>query len=138
MADGLNPQQMLFKEAYCNPNSPTFSNALQSGLAAGYSQEYSESIGNQGYVWYSEMLRDLKRLQSAEKVLDEVLTKPLEDPNMINAVTRVAIFVAEGLGKQKYSKRNEHTGPDGKELPTPIYGGISVQKEVEETPSSGE
>lgn len=40
----LNPQQELFLERYTNPKSPTFSNALQSALEAGYKQEYAENI----------------------------------------------------------------------------------------------
>ena len=39
----LTPQQELFLSYYTNPKSETFSNALQSGLKAGYSQEYSET-----------------------------------------------------------------------------------------------
>jgi hypothetical protein len=35
-------------------------------------------------------------------------------------------FVLETLGKKQYSKRNELTGADGKDLPTPILNGIST------------
>ena len=34
------PRQALFLKHYLDPKSPTFSNALQSALKAGYEQEY--------------------------------------------------------------------------------------------------
>lgn len=122
----LNPQQMAFKEAYLNPESETFGNALRSGLSAGYTQEYSESIGNQGTDWFAEILGDFQRLQTAEQVIDEILATPLRgDPSLINAVGKLAMFTAETLGKKKYAKRTELTGNDGKDLvPTPILTGI--------------
>lgn len=123
----LNPQQQKFKEAYINPESATFGNQTQSALAAGYTQEYAESIGCKDNQWMAEIVGDLKRLQKAERVLDEILDTPtLGDPALMNAVGKVAMFTAESLGKKKYAKRNEHTGPDGKELPTPI---LAVVKE---------
>ena len=38
------PRQSLFLQYYLDPKSKTFSNALQSGIRAGYSAEYSQSI----------------------------------------------------------------------------------------------
>ena len=115
----LTPQQEIFLAAYTNPKSETFSNALQSALKAGYSQEYSESITHQLPEWLSENLGDLKRLRKAESNLEEVQNieiineegKP--DHNLINARNKVDLFIAERLGKDKYSSRNEHTGKNG-------------------------
>jgi hypothetical protein len=116
----LNPQQLLFKEAYTNPNSETFGNATKSAIGAGYGPEYAEQILSDGGNWISEILGDVKRLQKAEKVLDAVLDTPTNgDPALINAVTKVAMFTAETLGKAKYSKRSE---VDHTTLGNPIAG----------------
>ncbi len=109
----LTPQQELFLERYTNPKSPTFSNALQSALAAGYSQEYSESITHQLPDWLSENLGDLKRLRKAEKNLDEVQNIDIYnedgkvDAQLVDKRTKVDMFYAERLAKQKYSTRTE-------------------------------
>ena len=120
----LSPKQTLFKEYYLNPNSETFGNALQSALRAGYEQEYAESIGNQKTEWFAEIIRDFQRLAKAERVLDEMLDlailSPLDSHQLVKIKQDTAKFIAERMGKQKYSQRQELTGPDGKELPTPI------------------
>ena len=38
------PRQATFLAYYLNPKSDTFSNAYQSGIKAGYSEEYSKVI----------------------------------------------------------------------------------------------
>jgi hypothetical protein len=130
------PRQELFISYYFNPKSPTFSNALQSGLKAGYTQEYSESITAQGTAWFAEALSDQKRLATAERVLDEMMEMPVKrikstrqsseddedeesidvvitDPALVKIKQDTAKFVAERMGKHKYSTRNELTGAGG-------------------------
>lgn len=110
MGYNLNPQQQAFKEAYCNPTSATFGNALQSALSVGYAQEYSESITSQGTMWFSEILRDKEMLDKAEKVLTECLDmvtlneKGMDDSGLKKIKQDTAKFVSETLGKYKYSK----------------------------------
>lgn len=112
----LTPQQELFLASYTNPKSMTFSNALQSALKAGYAQEYSESITAQMPEWLSENLGDMRRLVKAEKNLEEVqniLIYNLEgkpDPQLIDKRTKVDMFLAERLNKQKYSTKTELEG----------------------------
>jgi len=119
MADRLlTLQQENFLAYYTNPKSETFSNALQSALKAGYSQEYSESITHQLPDWLSENLGDMKRLRKAEKNLEEIQNldihnnEGLPDSQLIQQRTKVDFFIAERLGKQKYSTRQEveHSG----------------------------
>lgn len=74
--DILDPRQSLFLSIYMDPKSPTFSNALQSALRAGYSQEYAENITAQMPVWLSENLGKEKRVHLAEAHLDEILEMP--------------------------------------------------------------
>ena len=118
----LNPQQMAFKEAYCNPMSATFGNAYQSAIAVGYADEYAQTITTQGYAWYSEMLGDQDLLNDAEKALKEAINYDVRnggekiDSGVASIKLKAATFAAEGLGKEKYSKRNELTGKGGEQL----------------------
>jgi len=123
----LSPQQLAFKNYYCNPKSETFGNALQSALKAGYKQEYAESITAQGIEWVSEIIRDMNMKSKAEKVLDEILEmsaiqltegKDGEsymkiDTGLLKVKQDTAKFVAERLGKEKWATRTEITGKEG-------------------------
>lgn len=106
------PRQTLFLSYYLDPTSGTFSNALQSALKAGYSQEYSESITAQMPDWLSDKLGDLQMLSIAETNLLELLQQG-EDIKVKADITK---FVAKTLGKEKYSERQEVTGRNGERL----------------------
>ena len=135
----LDPRQDAFCAYYFNPKSPTFSNACQSALKAGYSQEYAESITTQNTTWFSEAMADHNRLKKAESVLDEMLAMPVQvleynkrrsdddeddepesylitEPAIVKIKQDTAKFVAERMGKHKYSQRVENTGPEGAPL----------------------
>lgn len=120
----LNPQQELFLKYYLDPKSATFSNGLQSALKAGYAQDYAENIMFVMPDWLAESISDMKRLRKAEKNLEEVQNLEIftddgkVDSNIVGHRTKVDMFIAERLGKQKYSTRNELTGADGKDLIT--------------------
>jgi hypothetical protein len=114
----LNPQQLKFKEAYCNPDSPTFGNKLQSALVAGYTREYAESIGAKDNLWMADIVGDQEMLTKAEKVLHRTLDLPLQttedgriDSSFLRVQADVAKFAAETIGKAKYSKQSnvDHT-----------------------------
>lgn len=114
MADKLlTPQQELFLSYYTNPKSDTFSNAKQSALKAGYSEEYSNNITGQLPDWLSESLGDMKRLRKAERVLDRILElDPLDQEGKVdNALLKtqadVGKFFSKALDKKKYSERVE-------------------------------
>lgn len=70
------PQQIDFAMRYYLPNSPTFGNALQSALKAGYKQEYAENITVQGYEWF-------------EKIGLEILGKPTDKRNLVAKAKKV-------------------------------------------------
>lgn len=116
------PRQKLFLAGYLDPKSPTFSNALQSGLKAGYSQEYSESILSKGLDWLAESVRDEDLVRKAEKALNEALEySTVNDEGRVDAGAGrlkldAAKLVLKGLKKDKYSERHEHTGKDGDSL----------------------
>lgn len=134
------PRQQFFLAYYLDPKSPTFSNALQSGLKAGFSQEYSESIMSQMPTWLSEKLGNNTLLLKAERNLNEMLdlpTKtqamgmygpifekvkvkgkkaPVKRPMMVYNKGLLAIksevsqFIAETVGKKKFSKKGTSGG----------------------------
>ena len=140
MASGfLTPQQELFLSYYTNPKSETFSNALQSALKAGYSQEYSENITHQMPSWLAENLGDMKMLAKAEKVLNRTLEfEPVDeegrlDNTLLKTQTDVAKFVAETVGKTKYSKRSEITGANGERIVFGIAETIAKKHDIADT-----
>lgn len=76
------PRQQLFLAFYLDPKSKTFSNALQSGLRAGFSQEYSEVIMSKMPDWLSEKVGNSSMLLKAERNIEEVLELPSETQAM--------------------------------------------------------
>lgn len=130
--DEFTPIQIDFIRFYFNPKEKTFGNALQSGLRAGYSQEYSENITSLMPNWLSEIIGKKKRLLvKAENALEDTLDMPIEvqklegygdekelvvrtEPALIKIKQDTAKFIAETVGKDEgYSKRTELTGKDG-------------------------
>lgn len=133
----MDPRQKLCWDYYIDPRSETFSSGLQSALKAGYEQGSSEQITTQD--WFVEKLRTLNMLDKAEKVLNDMLEMTdevqrkvgdelvlVKDPQFTKIKQDTAKFLAERIGKARYSTRTELTGPDGKDLPTPIYSGKAV------------
>lgn len=117
----VDPRVAVFKAHYTNPSSDTFMNILQSALRAGYSQQYSENIGNQAPKWFVEMMQDAdvqraRMLKAAENALEKAVNYDDKDTNRANLKLKAASFVAERLGKDKYSARQELTGAEGRRL----------------------
>jgi hypothetical protein len=116
------PRQSLFLQYYLDPKSETFSNALQSGLKAGYAEEYSKTILSQDIDWLSESLNQAKMVRKAENNLDNALDIDIKDEKIGERGLKATVFVLSRLGKDKgYSDRTELTGKDGKDLlPIPL------------------
>lgn len=118
----LTPQQEVFLAEYTNPKSDNFGNAVQSALKAGYTENYANNITGLMPEWLFENIGDMKRLRKAEKNLDEVQNLEIYDENgkpdaqLIDKRTKVDMFIAERLNKDKYSTRQEQTGKGGKDL----------------------
>jgi phage terminase small subunit len=124
MAGELSPQQVDFLRYYTDPKSGTFSNATQSAIKAGYSQDYADNLTSLMPDWLSENIGRRKRLLAkAENNLEILLDS--EDERVKADMTK---FVAKTLGKENYSERTEMTGKDGKDLiPKPIMDLSDVQ-----------
>lgn len=125
------PRQALFLSYYLDPTSATFSNALQSALRAGYSQKYAEVLTGQMPDWLSENLSDNKRLSKAEKILDKTLEleavneEGKVDNQLLKTQTDVAKFVANTIGKSKYSTK----GDDAAEKVAQAITGMKIIKD---------
>lgn len=103
MADILDPRQTAFLAHYLNPKSDTFGNAKQSALQAGYSEEYAHNMIGQMPEWLSENISRVNMLGKAEKNLE----KFLDDESDKRIQADITKFVAERLGKNRYSTKQE-------------------------------
>ena len=114
----VDPRQALFYRYYFDPKSDTFSNAIQSGLKAGYSEEYSRVILSKELNWMSEFVKSSSMVQKAERNLDKILDMNVVseegkvDTGVLKVVADTSKFVTERLAKDKYSSKQvtEHTG----------------------------
>lgn len=98
------PRQIDFLKFFLDKESKTFANALQSGLKAGYSQEYSENLLHLLPKWLSESIADEDIINIAEDNLREFLLEKEGDQRIKADMTK---FALKGLAKQKYSERIE-------------------------------
>lgn len=87
----LDPRKIAFAAAYLDPLSPTYSNALQSALKAGFAQEYAEKITapSQRSKWLSEIIGKQTLLDIAKKNLQRDLTVDINT------------YTTKGRGKDK-------------------------------------
>jgi len=118
----LTPQQQLFLKSFLDPKSETWGNYYKSALKAKYSEEYAQNISGQMPEWLSENISDTKLITKATRNLDMALDGLLDDPEKGGKPLQLKAteMTLKGLHKSKWSDRVEHTGADGKDLPTPI------------------
>lgn len=128
----LNPQQQMFKEAYCNPESETFGNALQSALRAGYTKEYAEVMMARGNDWMSDLIRGVEMAQESEKVLLEMLRLPIEDASFAKIKQDTAKFISERIGRFGQKSQVNLTS-EGKKIEANSPEVLAAIKSLEET-----
>lgn len=85
----LDPRKIAFGAAYLDPLSPTYSNALQSALKAGFAQEYAESITAKKPKWLAEIVGKQTLLDIAKKNLERDLNVDINT------------YTTKGRGKDK-------------------------------------
>lgn len=124
----LNPRQTAFMSFYFDPTSPTFNNARQSALRAGYSEEYADNITHIGPDYMTTDVRRAAMLQKAEKNLEAITDMPVDEvkrtPQNFKTWQDTNKFIAERIGKEAYSARTEHTGKYG----TPLFSDEKKQE----------
>lgn len=145
------PRSAAFLGLYLDPKSETFSNATQSALKAGYSEEYAKNITALMPAWLSESIGELQMLSKAERNLDAMLdltTKVqamgafgpifekkgkkkipimVENPKLLNIKKDTSFFVAERIGRMRYKKSDAQPGAN-----TPPGTTLAVQVNVNE------
>lgn len=129
----LDPRQKLCWEFYTKPGSETFGNATQSAIKAGYTEETANVITLTD--WFSGRLWRLNATFTGEKTAKELLEIDLMnggdkvDVGIARIKADLAKFLMQTQGKNEgYSSRTELSGPDGKDLPTPILATISKEE----------
>lgn len=76
------PRQQFFLAYYKDPKSPTFSNALQSALKAGFAPNYAKNILDTLPEWLRESVGNSPMLEKAERNLKQFLDLPNETQAM--------------------------------------------------------
>jgi hypothetical protein len=125
----FDPRRELFRKAYMNPKSKTFSNAYKSALVAGYTEEYAKNITGQGNAWFSEIIRDQKRRLQVDKNIDKFLTNDADDGLPLKLKADMTKFVAKHMMSDKYGDSLKLTDADGGSLNLGSLFGSNEQKE---------
>lgn len=108
------PREQLCWDFYVESINAGVPNALQSAIKAGYEKATAKQITVRS--WFIERLGELERkemLSKAEKKLAKTLTYNVENQDgeiktdLLRIQTDVAKFVANTLGKNKYSTKGE-------------------------------
>lgn len=77
----FSPKQIKFGMYYYLPDSPTFGNALQSAIRAGFSEKYAKNITVKNLEWLEDIVVEIggkvvskdKLVRKAKRVLDKSL-----------------------------------------------------------------
>lgn len=109
---------------YIDPTSPTFNNAMRSAIKAGYAETTARVIPQENW-WIKRRENFIKMMPQVEENLMETLNLETKFPVVINqqivykhdpALLRIkhdsTVFVAETIGKNRFSKKLtlQHTG----------------------------
>lgn len=126
------PREQICWDIYIEQLQEGLDNAYQSAIQAGYSQASAKNVTMRD--WFKERLRKLKRkdmLSKSERKLERTLDYEVEEidengkmkvrTDLLKIQVDVAKTLVTTLGKNEgYSSRNELTGKDGENLPTPL------------------
>lgn len=118
----LKPKQLDFVKNYLLLSSDTYGNAMQSAIKAGYKKSYAKDHAHRALRPLADKLMEKKEAEAVKEVnkYDEMLALaekglkadmeiPDDAPPSMRAIrNKTVTFVAESIGKDKYSKRVEH------------------------------
>lgn len=124
------PRQEKFLSAYLDPKSPTWSNALQSALHAGYEQEYAENITHLMPTWLSDAIGDSALISKALVNLQEALDGYMDTEQGPKQIKwKATESTLKSLLKEKFSERRELTGKNGDPIEIATITGMRITKE---------
>lgn len=72
----LTPRQALFCQFYFDHQSPTWGNARQSALKAGFDEAYANRITYDQPQWFSDFLRNNTLIDKIERHFTEIMSMP--------------------------------------------------------------
>lgn len=110
----LNPNQEKFITFYLDPESDTFGNAVQSGLKAGYEEEYARNILSLMPKWLKENLEDAGLVSKALSNLSTFIDSEADDPTDKKLKWDATKFTLDRLSK-KFRDKKDITS-DGKPI----------------------
>lgn len=115
------PRVTVFKMFFLDPRSATFWNVRGSAMRAGYKEEYASNLTNRKPKWWVELIDSAEftradMLHQAEKNLKDTLKNDPNNDTQEKLRHDASKFVAERVGKEFYSTRQEVTGADGRRL----------------------
>ena len=105
------PRQELFLKLYQSPASPTFANATQSALKAGYSPWYANGILTHGKNWIhskKNQQRRLRMLEKSEANLEGFLSDKAKTVEEKKLKFNATVFALKTLGQDVYSEKSLH------------------------------
>lgn len=110
------PQQIDFAMRYYLPTSKTYSNAIQSALAAGYTKKYAENITVKDLIWIEKIVGDIVGAPTEKKNLVAKAKKVL-DKSLDSSDKRLAQDTAKFIAKTdvEFSEKHDVTS-EGKSL----------------------
>lgn len=133
---GLNPKQELFCQVYCGRDC--FSNGVKAYIEAYGINTTKPGAYNSAKESASALLTNLDILSRIRGILDlSGLNNEFVDRELLFVMTQNADLNAKVQAMKEYNKLNQRIQDkldittNGKELPTPIYGGMSVKKDDE-------
>lgn len=105
----LDPRQKLCWGNYVDQTKPTFSNAYQAALSAGYTHYYSKTITTR--PWFKDKVRRTHLLTKAEKVINKILDMETDKADILRVQSDVSKHITKTLGKDEgYTEKTEVSG----------------------------
>ena len=129
--EGLDPQKTAFLKYFLDPKSPNWGNYYQSGIKAGYDDDYARNLKNQMPDWLRDNLDKSRLVQKAEKNLELALDGGLDDAEKGKKEIqwKATEMTLKTLKKDDYSERTEHTGKDGGAIEVQSITGMVIKQD---------
>lgn len=108
--------QAKFVEAYLDETSSTFLNPILAAKENNLTTSDAIALISRKNQWFKELAEEHPMLKQAEENLSTFLSISPFDEDHADRVLKASMFIAERLGKHRYSTRSEISGPDGKPL----------------------
>lgn len=124
--DITDPRQALFLQLYYDHKSPTWGNAKQSAISAGYTPDFANNITYKMPKWWLDFIGQINISSLIEKHVSEVLTLP----NVTQAMGAFGPLTTTETIKVEKMYKNGKTRLVNKKIKVPIYvPNINVIKE---------